>query len=52
MNYAAHTKFVSKWLDKLEAEDAATTSTSPTTTAEEPQAAPSATPAATVPTAE
>lgn len=40
MNYAAHSKFVAKWLDKLEAEDAAASSGAiPTTitTTEEPQ---------------
>jgi len=42
MNYGAHTKFVSRWLDKLEAEDTAAATT--TVTAEVPQAAPEAKP--------
>lgn len=44
MHYSAHTKFVSRWLDKLEAEDAAAASTA---TASELEAPPSQT--ATVP---
>ncbi|KAF8073830.1 thioredoxin-like protein [Lyophyllum atratum] len=39
MNYGAHSKFVARWLDKLEAEDAAASAPAPTatTTATEPQ---------------
>ena len=37
MNYSAHTKFVSRWLDKLEAEDAAALAA--TTTSEAPSQA-------------
>lgn len=41
MNYGAHSKFVARWLEKLEAEDTAISTTVPTvtSTAEEPQAA-------------
>ncbi|KAF5382684.1 hypothetical protein D9615_002985 [Tricholomella constricta] len=49
INYAAHSKFVARWLDKLEAEDAAASvATAPTTTATaaEPQSAVSSTPVA------
>jgi hypothetical protein len=42
MNYNAHSKFVSRWLDKLEAEDAAAATA--TDTAEIPQAVPATKP--------
>lgn len=39
VNYTAHTRFVAKWLEKLEAEDPAASDIvpTPTSTAEEPQ---------------
>jgi len=41
VNYGVHSKFVEKWLDRLDAEDKATETTVPaaTATAEAPQAA-------------